>query len=195
MTRLAVIRHGPTAWNAAKLNQGRSDVPLSASGRQEVMTWVVREPWRGWPVFTSPLRRARETADLLFGRATIEPRLIEMAWGAWEGRGLAELRDEFGVQMQANEDRGLDFRPPEGESPREVLNRLSPWLREVAARGENCVAVSHRGVLRVLLALAFDWNMLGKPPTPLARAALHEFDLDRRGHPTPRQLNVPLSGP
>ena len=193
MTMLAVMRHGPTAWNAAKLNQGRSDVPLSEAGRRAVRGWTNIEPWRAARVYCSPLRRARETARLVFGRAEIEPRLIEMSWGDWEGRGLDELRRELGPEMQANEDRGFDFMPPGGESPRDVAERLRPWLAEVARCGHDCVAVTHRGVLRVLFALAFDWPMLGKPPLKIGDATIHEFGLAPDGAPRPLRMNIPLS--
>ncbi len=193
MTLLAVLRHGPTAWNAAKLNQGRSDVPLSPEGRAAVKTWTAIGPWQALPVFASPLRRARETALAMFGRTTIEPRLIEMFWGEWEGRSLEELRRELGPAMTANEDRGLDFRPAGGESPREVAGRLGPWLKEIAKKGEDCVAVTHRGVLRVLLSIAFDWPMLGRSPVKIAPATAHEFRLTADGRPLPVRFNVPLA--
>ncbi|MSO65109.1 MAG: histidine phosphatase family protein [Alphaproteobacteria bacterium] len=192
MTQFAVIRHGPTAWNEANLNQGRTDVPLSPAGRADVARWRVPSEWSGLPVVASPLRRTHETALLLFGRARIEPRLIEMAWGEWEGRSLAELRAELGPEMAANEGRGLDFRPPGGESPRDVGQRLDSWLASVAAAGERVVAVAHRGVLRVLMAKAFAWNMLGKPPVKLAAAALHVFDVAADGRLDRVAMNVSL---
>ena len=60
--------------------------------------------------------------------ATVEPALIETDWGHWEGRTLAELRQRHGGEMAALEARGLDFRPPGGESPRDVQARLASWL-------------------------------------------------------------------
>lgn len=193
MTLLALIRHGPTAWNREKRNQGRTDIPLDADGRATVARWRLPPELAGARVMASPLARAVETATLLAGRLpAIEPRLIEMDWGAWEGRTTEELRATLGPAMQANEDRGLDFRPDGGESPRDVQNRLQPWLAEIAARGETTIAVAHNGVIRAVTALAWDWNMLGRPPVKLRRAAAHLFDLDRAGHPTIRALNVPL---
>ena len=72
-----------------------------------------------------------------------DPRLVEMHWGEWEGRLLAELRDELGAPMRENEARGWDFRPAGGESPREVWARIQPWLAEVAAAGEPTLAITH----------------------------------------------------
>jgi len=193
MTLLALIRHGPTAWNREKRNQGRTDIPLDTDGRATVARWRLPPDLAGARLIASPLARAVETAALLAGRPPeIEARLIEMDWGAWEGRTTEELRATLGPAMQTNEDRGLDFRPDGGESPRDVQTRLRPWLAEVAARGETTVAVAHNGVIRAVTALAWNWNMLGKPPVKLRRGVAHLFDLDRSGHPAVRALNIPL---
>lgn len=192
MTLLALIRHGPTAWNAEKRSQGRTDIPLDAAGRVAVAQWRLPPGLAGLPVYASPLSRAQETAALLCGGSTVEPRLIEMSWGNWEGRTIAELRETHGAAMTANEDRGLDFRPDGGESPREVFARVRPWIEEQAARGEDAIAITHLGVIRVVMAIAFDWSMIGKPPVKLKRAAAHLFDI-APGTIRVRQMNVLLS--
>ncbi len=129
MTIVALIRHGPTAWNEQRRTQGHRDIPLSEAGRAEVSRWQIPEMLEDARLVTSPLSRASETALLLFGRAAeVEPRLIEMNWSEWEGRTLAGLRAEFGAAFAANEARGLDFRPAGGESPRAVgVVPGDPW--------------------------------------------------------------------
>ena len=90
---LAVLRHGPTLWNRDGRIQGHSDIPLSAEGRAIVATWRLPAEIQGFDIITSPLRRARETAEILgFPHAPPDPRLIETDWGAWEGVRLTELR-------------------------------------------------------------------------------------------------------
>lgn len=183
MTRLAVIRHGPTAWNAEKRLQGRADVPLSADGRAAVATWRLPFDASGFAWMSSPLCRAVETAEILGARdLVVEPRITETDWGAWEGRRLADLRQELGAAMTENEARGLDFQPMGGESPRQVQMRLRPWLGDVAARRDATLAVAHKGVIRALLALATGWTMTGDPPVKLGRAAAHLFRLDGAGN-------------
>lgn len=195
MTLLAMMRHAETDWSAMGRIQGRSDVPLNDAGRLALQNHSLPEAFREMRVVTSPLRRCVETASQLglplYAR---EPRLAEMRWGAWEGRRLADLRAELGASMQENEARGLDFTPPGGESPREVLARVRDWLAEVAASGVPTLAITHRGVIRVVFAAATDWDMRGRPAARLDWAALHVFRLDGHGSPVVSRLNQPLAG-
>ena len=192
-TSLALIRHGPTAWTRDKRLQGHADIPLSAEGRETVSRWRLPPALSGYQWVSSPLSRATETARLLGAAAPrIEPRLKEMSYGEWEGRRLQDLRVELGEAMAENEARGLDFRPPGGESPRELQQRLSPWLAEVADRGRPTMAVTHHGVVRVLLSLATGWDMTGRPPKKLAWGAVQFFRLGDHGKVAIDRLNVSL---
>ena len=142
-------------------------------------------------VVTSPLARCVQTAALIGApEAVREPRLIEMDWGDWQGKTMEELRDSLGQSMLDNEARGLDFRPANGESPREVTIRVKSWLREVAAAGVPTLAVTHRGVIRAILAEASGWDMRGKPPARLDWQAVHFFMLDPDGRPSVHRLNL-----
>jgi broad specificity phosphatase PhoE len=171
MTRVLLIRHGPTAWNEGGRIQGRADVGLSSRGRRMVAAWRLPAEWAAARVVASPLRRALDTAVLLTGRApAVDHRLLEMDWGEWQGRRLVELRAAAPAAMAAREGRGLDFRPPGGESPREVCARLHALLAEFVQDPRPAVAVCHKGVLRAALVLATGWDMLGKPPLRLPRA-------------------------
>ena len=191
-----MIRHGPTAWTEENRIQGHSDIPLSAAGRDMVCGWQVLPDLAAYDWVSSPLSRARETAVLLSGREpAIEPRLKEMSYGEWEGLRLPDLRAELGDEMVENEARGLDFRPPGGESPGELQDRLRPWLAEVAARGRPTLAVAHHGVLRALFSLATGWTMADRPPEKLQWSAVHYFKLDDYGELSAERLNVSLEKP
>ena len=182
MTPVLLIRHGPTAWNASGRIQGQTDVPLSPRGRAEVQGWRLPAAFADARLFSSPLSRARETAEILTGRTpTLDLRLSEMSWGRFEGRRLAELRAKIPAAMAANEARGLDFRPPDGESPREVCARLQSLLRELAADPRPAVAVCHKGVIRAALVLATGWDMRGRPPVRLARTLGYELHCHEGG--------------
>ena len=191
MVSLALLRHADTAWSAEGRIQGRHDVPLSAAGRTAFAGFALPAACRGMRVATSPLARCVETARLLGARdALCDPRLVEMHWGEWEGRVLAELREELGAAMRENEARGWDFRPAGGESPREVWARIRPWLAEIAVAAEPTLAISHRGVIRAVLASATGWDMRGPPPAKLDWRAVHLFSLAPDGTPAVHALNV-----
>ena len=194
MITIALIRHGPTEWTDAKRLQGRTDIPLSAAGREFVETWQLPEQWRSARWTSSPLVRAVETAQVLSGRTPeIDRRLMEMDWGEWEGRRLADLRAEFGEEMAANEAAGIDFRPPGGESPREVQSRLRDWLTDVVEIGEPMVAVAHHGVVRALYSMATGWNMVGNPMHKFRWGAIQYFSIGSAGHIAVERLNVMMT--
>ena len=191
MTDLIILRHGPTAWNAVGRIQGRVDEPLSDAGRARVATWRLPPDVRSYRWVASPKRRAWETAHLLGLDPESEPRLVEMNWGEWEGCLLADLRAS-GAMTAEHEQLGLDFHAPGGESPRDVQNRLKPWLAEVAATGRPTGAVAHNGVMRALYALATGWDMVSKPEHRLVDGCAHRFRLAADGAPEVVAMNVPL---
>ncbi|MCS6877794.1 MAG: histidine phosphatase family protein [Geminicoccaceae bacterium] len=182
MTRLLLVRHAATAWNLERRLQGRTDVPLCPEGRAEIARWRLPrwvERARAW---TSPMLRARETAALLGRRdAEVEPRLVEMSWGLWEGRTLRELREADARRASALEALGFDLEPPGGESPRAVAERLAPFFLRLADLGGDHVAVTHKGVIRAAYARASGWDMRRKPPLPLSGPLALLLELDARG--------------
>jgi probable phosphoglycerate mutase len=195
MTDFVLIRHAPTPWNRAKRLQGRSNVALDEAGRAIAVSWrEAARIWADWHIIASPLQRARETATLLFpGKAIrLEPRLAEMDFGAWEGKTLHDLRAAPGGDAARRELLGLDFHAPDGESPRQVQNRLRPLLAEVAQAGVATVAVAHKAVLRALYALAIDWDMTVKPPEKIRANCAHHFQLEPDGRPRLQRLNISL---
>jgi broad specificity phosphatase PhoE len=192
-TDLVLLRHGLTAWNEAGRIQGRSDQPLSARGRAQVRAWRLPPAFRDYRWETSPLRRTRETASLLGHQdAGTAAELIEAEWGAWEGQRLVDLRARLGGAMADMESHGLDFRPPGGESPRDLQARLAPWLARVAAGGRPCLAVTHKGVIRALYALATGWDLRGKPPVKLRPDCAHGFRVSADGGLAAARLNLSL---
>jgi broad specificity phosphatase PhoE len=157
-----------------------------------VASWRLPPELAGGAWLTSPLGRAVETAEILGLAARRDARLIEMAWGDWEGMTLAELAARPDAALAAREAAGLDLAPPGGESPRQVQARLRPLLAEIARGGASVGAVSHKGVIRALFALASGWDMLGKAPVRLDWQAAHLFRLDRHGNPAVERLNISL---
>jgi probable phosphoglycerate mutase len=181
-----LVRHGPTDWNRAQRLQGRSDRPLDPEGRAAAAGWTLPERFRDVACLSSPLARAVETARLIgFAEPVIEPALTELDWGAWEGLRLADLRAADPQAIAALEARGLDFRPPGGESYREVQARAWPVL---AARDAPTVVVTHRGVMLACLAQAPGWSMTGEPPVRLGLADALELRSGAGGEVATRAL-------
>lgn len=191
---IALLRHAPTDWNAARRLQGRTDVALSPAGRAMAGQWrLPKLPGAAWAErrwISSPLVRCRETAELMLRSMNrsmdappleLDDRLIERSFGDWEGDTLADLRRRYGAQMEEWEAKGWDFRPPGGESPRDVLQRSMSLLRERLQHGRDLVCVTHRSVLRALYAHARGWDMLGKPPEKLRDGCVHLFRFSAAG--------------
>ncbi len=186
----AILRHAPTDWNASGRLQGLTDTPLSKEGETLAARWRLPAPADRWPRQSSPLQRARRTAELLRPSTpvTVCAALREMSFGIWEGHSLAELRRLGGESFAAAEAAGLDFLPPGGESPRMTMRRIGDWATSLT---EPVVAVSHKAAIRALLASATGWNMLGKPPHKLDWRAVHFF-VAKPGRIEIERLNVPF---
>jgi len=188
----ALLRHAPTVWNASGRLQGLTDTGLSAEGERAARSWRLPAPADAWKRVSSPLQRARRTAELVRPSlpVTIDSRLREMSFGVWEGFTVTELRAAGGETFAAAEAAGLDFHPPGGESPRMTMVRLSVWSSTLT---EPVVAVSHKAAIRALLALATGWNMLGRPPHKLDWKCAHFFVAQDEGRVAIERLNVPLT--
>ncbi len=176
MIRLALLRHGHTGWNRTGRIQGRSDIPLDDTARADLAGLRLPPPWDMADLWSSPLRRAEETARLVAGRAPrIAPELAEMGWGDWEGLRGADLAARPGSGFRPIEHWGWDYRAPNGESPAQLSARLRPWL---AGLRRDAVAVCHMGVMRVLLARAHGWDFDGPAPFRIKRNRLYVLDAD-----------------
>lgn len=190
----ALLRHAPTVWNEAGRLQGLTDTALSVAGEAAARRWRLPAPADGWRRLSSPLGRARRTAELIrpASSVTVDSRLREMSFGDWEGGTLADLRISCGEAFAEAESKGLDFLPPGGESPRMAMVRLGGWAAEIARSREPVAAVAHKAVIRAMLALATGWTMTGKPPTRLDWRSVHFFVARADGTVAVERLNVPL---
>jgi probable phosphoglycerate mutase len=176
MVRIALLRHGHTAWNRAGRIQGRSDIPLDDAARAELAALCLPAGWKNADLWSSPLARARDTAEIVARRRPkTAAALTEMNWGDWEGqRGLDLLADpETGFRHI--EQWGWNYRPPGGESPAEVDARLQPWL---ASLDRDAVVVCHIGIMRVMLARALGWDFTGPAPFRIKRNRLFLLTFD-----------------
>jgi len=175
MTRLALLRHGHTSWNRAGRIQGRSDIALDAEARNALAALRLPNGWQNADLWSSPLSRASETAQLVADRTPqTAAELIEMDWGNWEGQQGVQLKSDPTSGFRDIEDWGWNYRPPNGESPAEVWDRLESWL---AGLRRDSVAVCHIGVMRVILARATGWAFTGPAPFQIKRNRLFILEL------------------
>ena len=161
LTRVYLVRHGETDWNALGRLQGTIDVPLNARGLAQARALAARlRGVRFDAAYCSALGRARRTAALvLAGRrvpALEEPAFNEMSYGRWQGSTRTQLtRDDPALAGRWDGDPwAVTF--PEGESLADVGRRaVAAWQRVVAAHAGATVLVSAHGhVNRVLLVHA-----------------------------------------
>ena len=158
-TRLLLLRHGQTDWNAQQRFQGQADVPLNAAGRHqaEAVRGVFADVHLD-AVYSSPLSRALDTARLARPGAEIhtDPRLMEIDVGSWSGLTWDEVKASM-PDYEAKYANGVDFRrSPEGETLADVVARGLPALRTIAAahEGGTVLVVSHGLLLnRVIHAM------------------------------------------
>ena len=179
MTKLAIIRHGHTPWNRAGQIQGRTDIALDQDAVRELAAQNLPAGWDRAEIVASPLARAVETARLISDREPVKvPALIEMDWGDWEGKRGVDLKADPQSGFRDIEDWGWEYRPPNGESPAQVWQRLEAWLSQLQ---RNTIAVCHIGIMRVILARAYGWDFAGPPPFKVKRNRLYIIDITSSG--------------
>jgi probable phosphoglycerate mutase len=110
-------------------------------------------------------------------------RLVEWAWGDWEGRSIDALLADPASGYVPFERWGWERRPPGGESPADGWRRVAPLLAGIAAAGRPTVIVAHRGLMRVILARAWGWAFEGPEPFAIKRGRLLPLALDAAGRP------------
>jgi probable phosphoglycerate mutase len=156
-------RHGETDWNREQRYQGTRDIPLNRVGQlqadangvllRELLERDGKDPASlNW--FASPLSRASETMDRMRAAFDVplppvihDRRLVEISFGALEGRLHSEINREQALAPGMRDASYWSFRPERGENYDDVAVRLLEFARDLT---QNAVVVAHGGVLRVL---------------------------------------------
>ncbi len=179
MTRFVLLRHGQTAWNLERKNQGKEDIPLDDVGRRQgEQALVALADYPFDVVWSSPLRRAAETAERVAaatGQAVrVDERLVERSYGEWEGR----TPEEIGAPYEAYRRDRVLFRPPGGETGIEVFCRCVSFLHDAIAEGpQSHLVVSHGGTIAFLTAALLHGSPATASALRLANCSITEVVL------------------
>ena len=157
--RLLLVRHGETDWNAAGRIQGCTDTPLNARGRAQAAALAEKlrsSEERAEALYTSPLRRAAETAEIIGSALGLRPEpveaLREISFGVWEGCSWEEIQRRWPREFAWCEGDRLRRSPPGGESYGQLMERALPAVEAIRrAPGGTAVAICHSAVIRAVL--------------------------------------------
>lgn len=190
--KLVLARHAESAWNAERRFQGRTDVGLSDSGLAQAAALaraVARR--RVGAIYSSPLRRARETAEIVANErglaVTLVNELRELSLGVWEGRTVDDVLATEAEAYRNWRERPYDCPPPEGEHIADVARRVLPVMELIVsshADGQEALVVSHGGVISVYLC-----HLLGLSPNALWQLAIGNASLSIVDPPRVLTLN------
>ena len=158
--RIYIVRHGETEANKQGYVQGWTDVPLNENGR--ILAELTGRGIKGIRFdhcFSSPLSRARETAEILLRESgnsvsvSFDERIKEMNFGSFEGMSV---RDEQVAQFL--KDPVVDFKIPGGESIQEVMKRTQEFLKELIAKDDDktYLVSTHGCALRAMLNFLYE---------------------------------------
>ena len=156
MAPVYLTRHGLTEANLRRVRAGLTDIPLVAEGRAQAERLARRLRDSGIDhIWTSPLRRAVETAHVLSEfldvPLTEEPGLIEIDVGPWEGLGEDDVAARFPAEYEIWRNRPTTLQLPGHESLEHVRARAVPVIDRLIRRATPSLCVTHLGVLRVIL--------------------------------------------
>lgn len=162
---LVLVRHGQSEWNLKNLFTGWKDIDLTAQGINEAKQAGEKLKARGIKfdvAFTSALKRAQKTLDLIFaemGESKIpifrDQALNERDYGDLVGLNKDDARKKWGDEQVLKWRRSYDIAPPGGESLRDTVARALPYfVQEIlprVLRGERTIVVAHGNSLRALV--------------------------------------------
>ena len=170
MNKLILLRHGQSQWNLENRFTGWKNVPLTEKGEVEAQKageLIRKHSISIDRVFSSVLERANRTAEIAIKKAelnnllennkiimTCSEKLNERDYGDLVGLNKQETADKFGKDQVHIWRRSYDTPPPNGESLKDVVERVSPYFKEnikpLIDKGENILIAAHGNSLRAM---------------------------------------------
>lgn len=153
--KIYVVRHGLTELNKKKKVNGQIDEPLAKEGIEQAKTAVVLMPESITHIYSSPLLRARQTAEIINSKLnrpiSWHHELGEIHMGSLAGKAWIEM--EGGLDLKTkHRSIQFDYREHGGESATDVKQRVAAFLKEIHGKHSNheALLVTHGGIIRVL---------------------------------------------
>lgn len=168
--KVYLLRHGEIEQEGEKRLIGRTDVPLSDTGRSQALSWrTALEHVAFRRIYCSDLVRAQLTAEILATGSprsvTILPELREINLGQWDGLTAEQVKTKFPGEWEKRGANFAEYRPAGGESFADLSNRVVPVFADISDTSDDAVVViGHAGVNRVMLC-----HVLGMPIANLFR--------------------------
>ncbi|QEH68553.1 histidine phosphatase family protein [Cellulosilyticum sp. WCF-2] len=166
MTTLLLIRHGETPWNVLAKVQGCQNIALSETGKAQASLLSERLNGAFTAVYTSPLHRAFETAEIICKPTQLSPipleALKEVDFGSWEGLTFKEISKLYPTHFNTWLTDELTGPMYDGDgSIQNVSRRAKACIYSIVQKhpNETIVMVSHGGLIKSALIGLFDWKM------------------------------------
>jgi broad specificity phosphatase PhoE len=189
-TRLLLVRHGQTEYNAEVRFMGQMDIPLDGIGRLQAQAVARRlSAERPAAMYCSGLSRAFDTASsiqsaiLSHPEVRIDGRLTEGHFGEWQGKTYESLKANDAVRLAAWEADRLRVSPPAGETLAQIAERIGAAYADICAdnKGKSVIVVAHGGSLQVLLTLALQIPLEAYWKLWVSNASVSELRVDEWG--------------
>ena len=181
-TTLLLIRHGETNWNKMGRFQGSIDIELTDTGRKQAYFLNKRLSGKFDYIYTSPLKRAKETASILASSSNKELNIAddikEINFGKWEGLTRKEIKEQFSDE----------FRNWKTDKEEGLIVGGEGSLKKASVRGTNCIldivkkhngqtiaAVAHGGIIKAILIGLFNWDMTMYHKSVLGNTSITEI--------------------
>ncbi len=185
-SRLVVVRHGETVWNAEGRVQGHQDSPLTATGVLQAEAVANRLAGAGIDtIIASDLGRVRQTvapfAERTGLKAEFDAGLRERNYGVFEGKTLAEIDAEMPGEFERYRVRELHASPPGGESLAQFHARVAETMERIAiaAAGQTVAVFAHGGVCGELFRHAMRLPLEAQRRYSLFNASINRLSYKR----------------
>ncbi|MEK7642347.1 MAG: 2,3-bisphosphoglycerate-dependent phosphoglycerate mutase [Patescibacteria group bacterium] len=202
MAKLVLVRHGKSEWNALGKWTGKTDVDLALEGIEEAQkAGIAIQDIEIHSAYTSSLKRAKDTLKHL--KSTLEKNdfndthheaLDERDYGVYTGKNKWQVKEEVGEEEFQKIRRGWDTHIPEGETLKDVYERVMPYFKETILQelinGKNVLVVSHGNTLRAIIKdiEGLDENQICE--MEVGTGEVHCYDIDDRGSFLGKEIRV-----